>query len=136
MPLSYSSYYVYDTGNGCLPCEVNGAIFSFYDVVSGWKFLSCVSLKHDVPSPLNGTLPSARSYQDSRNHFICPAVCLRCASLILFCVCLFLCMSVFTFFHPLLPTPPSLLLQIHVSPSDSASARFAQLSPLVSAPCK
>lgn len=95
MPLSYSSYYVYDTGNGCLPCEVNGAIFSFYDVASGWKFLSCVSLKHGVPSPLNGTLPSARSYQDSWTTSSAPRCVCSVPFSSFFCVfvSLYVCLS-------------------------------------------
>lgn len=101
MPLSYSSYYVYDTGNGCLPCEVNGAIFFLlWCRASEWKFLSCVSLKHGVPSPLNGTLPSPRSYQDSRTTSSAPRCVCGVPYGFPFFVCLFLCMSVCLYLFP------------------------------------
>lgn len=96
MPLSYSSYYVYDTGNGCLPCEVNGAIF-FLLWCRVWveiPFLCLFETRRPFPSKWNASFRSELSGLPA--HFVCPAVCLRCAVLFSFfvCVCFFVCVFV------------------------------------------
>lgn len=64
-------------------------------------------LKHGLPSPLNGTLPSRSELSGPAAHFICPAVCFLCGAFGLSCT------SVFTFSSPLsaphdTSSPPSL----------------------------
>lgn len=136
MRLSFSSYYVYDTGNGCLLCGVNGAIFFLLRRHVGVEIPFSCLFETRRPIPPKWKTPLCSELSGLADRSVCPAVrvaACRFLSLFYASVCLYLLLSPC---HPLPTIPPSLLLEICTSVSDFAPAHFPQLARLTSLPCE